>query len=68
MKCQHISKKITINTNYLVLLGVALFSGATTGTGGRVRDVQAAGRGAHAVAGTVGYPFENLHIPGKESK
>ena len=62
-------QRITINTsNYLVLLGVAPFSGATTGTGGRIRDVQAAGRGAHVVAGTAGYCFGNLHIPGKESK
>ena len=44
--------------------GVAPFSGATTGTGGRIRDVQAAGRGAHVVAGTAGYCFGNLHIPG----
>ncbi|OPL21493.1 phosphoribosylformylglycinamidine synthase, partial [Mytilus galloprovincialis] len=32
--------------------GVAPFPGATTGTGGRIRDVQATGRGAHVVAGT----------------
>ncbi|XP_053426562.1 phosphoribosylformylglycinamidine synthase isoform X2 [Nycticebus coucang] len=44
--------------------GVAPFSGATTGTGGRIRDVQCTGRGAHVVAGTVGYCFGNLHIPG----
>ncbi|XP_068701529.1 phosphoribosylformylglycinamidine synthase-like [Montipora foliosa] len=46
--------------------GVAPFPGATTGTGGRIRDVQAAGRGAHVVAGTAGYCFGNLHIPGYE--
>lgn len=51
-----------------LLLGVAPFSGATTGTGGRIRDVQAAGRGAHVVAGTAGYCFGNLHIPGEEKK
>ncbi|CAL4124709.1 unnamed protein product, partial [Meganyctiphanes norvegica] len=44
--------------------GVAPFSGATTGTGGRIRDVQAAGRGGHVVAGTAGYCFGNLRIPG----
>ncbi|XP_071477860.1 phosphoribosylformylglycinamidine synthase-like [Diadema antillarum] len=44
--------------------GVAPFSGATTGTGGRIRDVQSAGRGSHVVAGTAGYCFGNLHIPG----
>lgn len=35
-----------------------------TGTGGRIRDVQAAGRGAHVIAATAGYSFGNLHIPG----
>eukprot|EP00057_Strongylocentrotus_purpuratus_P016110 XP_011670584.1 PREDICTED: probable phosphoribosylformylglycinamidine synthase, chloroplastic/mitochondrial [Strongylocentrotus purpuratus] len=44
--------------------GVAPFSGATTGTGGRIRDVQSAGKGSHVVAGTAGYCFGNLHIPG----
>lgn len=40
--------------------GVAPFPGAATGTGGRIRDVQATGRGAHVVAGTAGYSFGNL--------
>uniref|UniRef100_A0A3Q3J9P4 Phosphoribosylformylglycinamidine synthase n=1 Tax=Monopterus albus TaxID=43700 RepID=A0A3Q3J9P4_MONAL len=44
--------------------GVAPFSGATTGTGGRIRDIQSAGRGGHVIAGTAGYCFGNLHIPG----
>ncbi|XP_033820759.1 phosphoribosylformylglycinamidine synthase [Periophthalmus magnuspinnatus] len=44
--------------------GVAPFSGATTGTGGRIRDVQSAGQGGHVIAGTTGYCFGNLHIPG----
>ncbi|XP_029939692.1 phosphoribosylformylglycinamidine synthase [Salarias fasciatus] len=44
--------------------GVAPFSGATTGTGGRIRDVQSAGRGGHVIAGTAGYCFGNLLIPG----
>ena len=48
----------------LVSIGVAPFPGATTGTGGRIRDVQATGRGAHVVAGTAGYCFGNLQIPG----
>uniref|UniRef100_K7GDK9 phosphoribosylformylglycinamidine synthase n=1 Tax=Pelodiscus sinensis TaxID=13735 RepID=K7GDK9_PELSI len=43
---------------------VAPFSGATTGTGGRIRDVQCTGRGAHVIAGTAGYSFGNLQIPG----
>ncbi len=47
-----------------LVIGVAPFPGATTGTGGRIRDVQAAGRGAHVIAGTAGYSFGNLNIPG----
>ncbi|KAL1129968.1 hypothetical protein AAG570_012912 [Ranatra chinensis] len=43
---------------------VAPFSGATTGTGGRIRDVQAVGRGGHCIAGTAGYSVGNLLMPG----
>lgn len=46
--------------------GVAPFSGAETGTGGRLRDVTATGRGAYAVAGISAYCVGNLHIPGYE--
>lgn len=46
--------------------GVAPFPGAETGTGGRIRDVQATGRGGHVVAGTAGYCVGNLRIPGYE--
>ncbi|XP_065179504.1 phosphoribosylformylglycinamidine synthase-like [Sycon ciliatum] len=46
--------------------GVAPFSGATTGTGGRIRDMHAVGRGGHCIAGTAGYCFGNLSIPGYE--
>ncbi|CAD5214536.1 unnamed protein product [Bursaphelenchus okinawaensis] len=42
--------------------GVCPFPGAATGTGGRLRDVQATGQGAHEVAGVVGYSFGNLHL------
>lgn len=49
---------------WMNLTGVAPFSGATTGTGGRIRDIQSAGRGGHVIAGTAGYCFGNLHIPG----
>lgn len=42
--------------------GVAPFPGASTGTGGRIRDVQATGRGAHVIAGTAGYSFGNLFL------
>lgn len=45
---------------------VAPFSGATTGTGGRIRDVQAVGRGGHTVAGTAGYCVGCLKIPGND--
>ena len=40
--------------------GVAPFPGAETGTGGRIRDVQATGRGALVVAGTAAYCVGNL--------
>jgi phosphoribosylformylglycinamidine synthase len=46
--------------------GVAPFPGAETGTGGRLRDVQATGRGALFVAGTAAYCVGNLRIPGYE--
>ncbi|KAK8811334.1 hypothetical protein WA158_003068 [Blastocystis sp. Blastoise] len=44
--------------------GVAPFNGAETGTGGRIRDVQATGIGANVMAGTAGYSVGQLHIPG----
>jgi len=44
--------------------GVAPFSGAETGTGGRLRDVMATGRGAYPVAGVCAYCVGNLQIPG----
>ncbi|XP_054745136.1 phosphoribosylformylglycinamidine synthase [Anastrepha obliqua] len=43
---------------------VAPFSGATTGTGGRLRDVQGVGRGGVPIAGTAGYCVGCLNIPG----
>jgi len=46
--------------------GVAPFPGAETGAGGRIRDVQATGRGALVVAGTAAYCVGNLKIPGYE--
>ena len=50
--------------------GVAPFSGAATGVGGRIRDNQALGRGAHVVAGIAGYCVGNLYMPhlGEEDK
>ncbi len=44
--------------------GVAPFPGAETGTGGRIRDIQATGKGGLVVAGTAGYCVANLLIPG----
>ncbi|NOZ77625.1 MAG: phosphoribosylformylglycinamidine synthase [Acidobacteria bacterium] len=46
--------------------GVAPFPGAETGSGGRIRDTHAAGRGSLVVAGTAGYCVGNLRIPGAE--
>ncbi|GAB0086136.1 Phosphoribosylformylglycinamidine synthase [Sergentomyia squamirostris] len=42
---------------------VAPFSGATTGTGGRIRDVQGVGRGGLTIAGTAGYCVGALNNP-----
>ena len=44
--------------------GIAPFPGAETGTGGRIRDVQATGRGAFVVAGVSAYCMGRLRIPG----
>lgn len=44
--------------------GIAPFPGAETGTGGRIRDVQATGRGAFVVAGVSAYCMGALRIPG----
>jgi len=43
--------------------GVAPFPGAETGTGGRLRDVMATGRGAYPIAGISSYCVGNLQIP-----
>lgn len=61
-----------VQCTYLLLLtaethnfptGVAPFPGAETGTGGRIRDVQATGRGGFTIAGTAGYCVGNIHFP-----
>jgi len=46
--------------------GVAPFPGAETGTGGRIRDTHATGRGSLVVAGTAAYCVGNLYIPNYE--
>jgi phosphoribosylformylglycinamidine synthase len=43
--------------------GVAPFPGAETGTGGRIRDVHATGKGSLLIAGTAAYCVGNLQIP-----
>ncbi|XP_070245550.1 phosphoribosylformylglycinamidine synthase isoform X1 [Bos mutus] len=63
-QCQGLRHVVFTAETHNFPTGVAPFSGATTGTGGRIRDVQCTGRGAHVVAGTAGYCFGNLHIPG----
>lgn len=42
---------------------VAPFPGAETGTGGRIRDVHATGKGSLVIAGTAAYCVGNLQIP-----
>ena len=44
--------------------GVAPYPGAATGTGGRIRDNQAVGRGGRVVTAGAAYCVDNLHIPG----
>lgn len=46
--------------------GVAPFPGAETGTGGRIRDIEATGRGGLVVAGTAAYCVGNLRMPDYE--
>lgn len=46
--------------------GVAPFPGAETGTGGRIRDVQATGKGGLVIAGTAAYCVGSLLIPGHD--
>ncbi|MFC2006875.1 phosphoribosylformylglycinamidine synthase, partial [Chloroflexota bacterium] len=42
--------------------GIEPFQGATTGTGGRIRDGHATGRGSMVIAGTAGYCTAALNI------
>ncbi|MFC1900158.1 phosphoribosylformylglycinamidine synthase [Chloroflexota bacterium] len=43
--------------------GISPFPGATTGTGGRIRDGHATGKGSLVIAGTAGYCTAALKIP-----
>lgn len=45
---------------------IAPFPGASTGSGGEIRDEGATGRGAKPKAGLVGFSVSNLNIPGFE--
>ena len=56
------NRKIIVSETHNFPTGVAPFSGATTGTGGRIRDNQATGRGANVIAGTAGYCVGNLQV------
>ncbi|MBN2238459.1 MAG: phosphoribosylformylglycinamidine synthase [Dehalococcoidales bacterium] len=42
--------------------GIEPFEGATTGTGGRIRDGHATGRGSFVIAGTAGYCTASLNM------
>jgi len=43
---------------------IAPFPGASTGSGGEIRDEGATGRGAKPKAGLTGFSVSNLHLPG----
>ena len=45
---------------------ISPFPGASTGSGGEIRDEGATGRGAKPKAGLTGFSVSNLHIPGFE--
>src|SRR5690606_5377386 len=45
---------------------IAPFPGASTGSGGEIRDEGATGRGAKPKAGLTGFTVSNLNIPGFE--
>jgi len=71
----HAARYVSTDADYDVIFtaethnfpsGVAPFPGAETGTGGRIRDVHATGRGSLVVAGTAAYCVGNLRVPGYE--
>ncbi|MBT3726847.1 phosphoribosylformylglycinamidine synthase [bacterium] len=43
--------------------GIAPYPGAATGTGGRLRDQIATGKGSNVIAGTTGYSVSTINIP-----
>lgn len=69
--CNYVDSEIDMDLIYTaethnMPTGICPFAGAETGTGGRLRDVQATGTGASYVAGTIGYCVGNLNLPGDE--
>ncbi|MBM4363846.1 MAG: phosphoribosylformylglycinamidine synthase, partial [Deltaproteobacteria bacterium] len=44
---------------------ISPFPGASTGSGGEIRDEGATGRGARPKAGLVGFTVSDLHLPGR---
>ena len=62
-KNQNIEYDITLTAEtHNFPTGVSPFHGATTGTGGRIRDNQSIGRGGSIIAGSAGYSVGNLHL------
>jgi phosphoribosylformylglycinamidine synthase len=65
LKVQNVDYDVTFTAEtHNFPTGIAPFPGAETGTGGRIRDGHATGRGSLVIAGTTGYSVGNLHIPG----
>ena len=46
---------------------ISPFEGANTGTGGRIRDTIAVGRGGNFVSGIAGYAVGELNLDGKHN-
>ncbi|VDO26327.1 unnamed protein product [Haemonchus placei] len=64
MKVQRLLRHLTYSAEtHNFPTAVCPFQGATTGTGGRIRDTHATGRGSYEIAGIAGYSFGNLHLP-----
>ena len=62
---KHIHFLLTAETHNFPT-GIAPFPGAATGIGGRIRDVQATGRGAFTVCGSAGYCVGDIYNNNKE--
>ncbi|CAJ0598234.1 unnamed protein product [Cylicocyclus nassatus] len=63
MELRHEKRHITYSAEtHNFPTAVCPFQGATTGTGGRIRDTHATGKGSHEIAGVAGYSFGNLNL------